>query len=98
LYHAFCGFLSETANSFDAEVEYRKFEVKLFGESGGTDSLRAAHLETDVTEAFRNLMNVIRQNIQVRLNKLSKEDVQSRLKEVENKNRMLEQQIKQVRY
>jgi hypothetical protein len=89
--------LSSTARSFDAETNYRKFEIELFGKTGGTDSLRAAQLGNNVTEAFRSLMNVIRQNIQIRLNKFGKEDVQSRLKEIENENRMLEQQIQQIR-
>lgn len=86
----------QPARLFDTEANYRNFEIALFGKSGGVDSLRASQLGSEVTEMFRMLMNVIRANIQRRLNEFNKERLDSQVKQIENDNRMRNQQIQQV--
>lgn len=58
--------------------------------------MRASQLGSEVTEMFRMLMNVIRANIQRRLNEFNKERLDSQVKQIENDNRMRNQQIQQV--
>ena len=60
--------------------------------------MRAAQLDSEVTEMFRNLINVIRNNIQQRLNEIGKERLDSQLKQITNDNRMRQQQIQQVAF
>lgn len=95
-YRAFYKDLSQPAREFDAEDSYRKFKTALFGGSEATDSLRAAQLGNEATDMFRMLMNVIRNKIQERLNDINQQRLDTQLRQLENDNRMSQQQLQQV--
>jgi len=96
LYRRFCSDIFQYAQSFNAEPQYRNFECALFGKSASVDSLRASHLDSEITEMFRALMNGIRSNIQRRLEEIKQERLDGKLKKLENDNRMRQQQVQQT--
>jgi hypothetical protein len=68
----------------------------LFGKSGGADALRAVQLGGQVSDAFRILINAIRDSVQHRINEISQLRLDSQLKKLQNENRMSEQTLQQV--
>ncbi|KAI6189634.1 hypothetical protein M3Y97_00029900 [Aphelenchoides bicaudatus] len=94
-YRRFCSNLSQHARVFDAEKEYRNFECALFGKSGGADALRAVQLGGQVSDAFRALINKIRDNVQYRIDEISKQRLENQLKKLKNDNDTHRQKLQQ---